>query len=324
MGRKFGILAALALAVCARIVLAAGTAVQPIPELVARVTDATSTLTAQQESALGAKLAALEQRKGAQIAVLIVATTSPETIEQYATRVFDAWKLGRKGVDDGVLILVAKDDRRERIEVAYGLEGAIPDAAAKRVAHDYMSPKFRTGDFAGGIDAGVDMLTRLIDEEPLPPPPAQDRAPSRGHAIPEPWWSPVQFVGGMLLGAVLAVLLVLVLAWPRNYRAVLGRIPERARSYVFGAIVAVPMTLLLRHPMASFGAFAAGGTLAAMLGLSKPPTRRPRGFADGGGGSSSGSSGGSSSSSDSGSSSSGSDFSGGGGSSGGGGASDSW
>jgi uncharacterized protein len=321
MTNKFGVFVAIAIAACARIALAAGDVAQPIPELVARVTDATNTLTAQQESALSAKLAALEQRKGAQIAVLIVPTTSPETVEQYATRVFDQWKLGRKGVDDGVLILVAKNDRRERIEVAYGLEGAIPDAAAKRVAHDYMSPKFRAGDFAGGIDAGVDMLTHLIDEEPLPPPQSQSRVPAQGHAIPEPWWSPVQFVGGMFLGAILAVLLVLVLAWPRIYRVVLGRIPERARSYVFGAIVAAPLTLLLRHPMASLGAFAAGGTLAAMVGLSKPPSRRPRGFAGGGGSSSGGSSGDSGSSS---SGSSGGDFSGGGGSSGGGGASDSW
>ena len=107
--------------------------VQSVPELHTRVTDQTATLTPPQRASLEAKLAALEQRKGAQLAVLIVPTTQPEPIEQYATRVFDAWKLGRKGVDDGVLVIVAKNDRHVRIEVAYGLEGAIPDAAAKRV-----------------------------------------------------------------------------------------------------------------------------------------------------------------------------------------------
>jgi uncharacterized protein len=298
---------------------AADDTLRPIPELHARVTDLTGTLDAQQTQALQSTLATLEQRKGAQIAVLVVPTTAPESIEQYATRVFDAWKLGRKGVDDGALVLVAKADRHVRIEVGYGLEGAIPDAAAKRIAHDYMSPRFADGDFAGGIGAGVEMLTHLIDDEPLPAPP-RTRSQSSGRPIPEPWWSPVQFIGGMFLGSLLAVLFVLILAWPRAYRVVLGRIPERIRTYAFGAIIAVPMTALMRHPMAALGAFAAGGTLASLLGLSKPPSRRPRGFG-GGGGSSGGSSSDSGSSS---SSSSDSGFSGGGGSSGGGGASDSW
>ena len=134
-----------------------------VPPLKARVTDLTATLSAQQQAALEQTLAAFEARKGSQIAVLIVPTTQPETVEQYALRVEETWKLGRKGVDDGVLVIVAKNDRHVRIEVAYGLEGAIPDAAAKRVAHDYMSAHFIHGDFAGGLDAGVDALTALIE-----------------------------------------------------------------------------------------------------------------------------------------------------------------
>jgi len=293
---------------------------RPVPELHARVTDLTGTLDAPRVQSLQNALAALEQRKGAQIAVLIVPTTAPETIEQYATRVYDAWKLGRKGIDDGALVLVAKQDRHVRIEVGYGLEGAIPDAAAKRIAHDYMSPRFAAGDFAGGIGAGIEMLTHLIDDEPLPAPPPRAASPS-SHPFPEPWWSPVQLIVGIFFGSVLAVIFVLILAWPKSYRVVLGRIPERIRSYAFGAIVAVPVTIVLRHPMGALGAFAAGGTLASIIGLSKPPSRRPRGFGDGGGWSSGGGSGGSGSSSSSGSDSG---FSGGGGSSGGGGASDSW
>ena len=293
---------------------------QAIPSLSSRVTDLTATLSNAEKTLLETKLAALEQRKGAQVAVLIVPTTTPEAIEPYATRVFDAWKLGRKNVDDGVLVIVAKNDHRVRIEVAYGLEGAIPDAAAFQIAHEYMTPKFRHGDFAGGISAGIEMLTHLIDEEPLPPP--QPQAPGqRGAPIPEPWWSPVEFIVGVLFGGVLGVIVVLVLSRPRVYKFVLGRVPERARTFAIGLINAVPITLLMRHPMAALGAVAAGSSLSAIAGLSKTP--RPSRHSRGSGGSSSSGS----SSSDSGSSSSGSsgsDFSGGGGSSGGGGASDSW
>src|SRR4051812_24088412 len=178
---------------------------QAVPALHERVTDVTTTLDAQSRQAIEGKLAALEQRKGAQIGVLIVATTAPETIEQFATRVFDAWKLGRKSVDDGVLVLVAKNDRHVRIEVAYGLEGAIPDAAAKRIAHDYMSTHFVHGDFAGGLDAGIDAMSALIDDEPLPAPPASASS-SQGRNVvvmdDEPWWSPIQLVVGIMFGAI--------------------------------------------------------------------------------------------------------------------------
>ncbi|MDR3389460.1 MAG: YgcG family protein [Rudaea sp.] len=155
-------------------VAAADGGLQPIPALTARVTDATGTLDAQQKQTLESELSALEQRKGSQLAVLMVATTQPEEIEQYSIRVVDAWKLGRKSVDDGVLLIVAKDDHRVRIEVGRGLEGAIPDAATARIIREYITPKFRAGDFYGGIHDATDALTKLIDGEPLPPPLTND------------------------------------------------------------------------------------------------------------------------------------------------------
>ncbi len=148
---------------------------QPIPPLGARVTDLTATLNAAQRATLEQKLAALEQAKGSQIAVLIVPTTQPETVEQYAIRVAEAWRLGRKGVDDGVLLLVAKADRTVRIEVGYGLEGVIPDAVAKRLIEEILVPRFRAGDFAGGLEAAIDALIGLINGEALPPPARQAR-----------------------------------------------------------------------------------------------------------------------------------------------------
>ncbi|HET7925070.1 MAG TPA: TPM domain-containing protein [Rhodanobacteraceae bacterium] len=149
--------------------------VQPIPALTARVTDLTSTLDAGQKQTLTGELAALEQRKGAQIAVLIVPTTEPEDIAQYSIRVFDQWKLGRKNIDDGVLLIVAKDDHRVRIEVARGLEAAIPDAAAARIIREYITPRFRAGDFFGGIHDATQALTKLVDGEELPPPLTDER-----------------------------------------------------------------------------------------------------------------------------------------------------
>jgi uncharacterized protein len=167
LSRALACLAAIALSVAA---VAADGDPQPVPALQARVTDLTATLDAGQRAALESDLAALEQRKGAQLAVLIVPTTAPEDIAAYAIRVQDQWKLGRRGVDDGVLLLVAKDDRRVRIEVARGLEGAIPDAAAARIIREYVTPRFREGDYAGGLRDAVGALTTLIDGEPLPEP----------------------------------------------------------------------------------------------------------------------------------------------------------
>lgn len=144
-----------------------------IPPLGQRVTDLTGTLSADDRAGIEQKLAALEAAKGSQVAVLLVPTTQPETIEQYGLRVAEVWRLGRKGVDDGALLLVAKDDRTLRIEVGYGLEGAIPDAVAKRVIEEVILPRFKQGDFAGGIAAGSDALIKLVEGEPLPEPTPQ-------------------------------------------------------------------------------------------------------------------------------------------------------
>ena len=141
-----------------------------IPELKTRVTDLTQTLSQPQQAALEAKLAAFEQKKGSQIALLILPTTQPEDIAQYSIRVSDAWKLGREKVDDGLLILIATEDRKMRIEVGYGLEGPIPDLTAKRVINEVISPKFKQGDFYGGLDSGVDRLIGLVNGEALPEP----------------------------------------------------------------------------------------------------------------------------------------------------------
>lgn len=141
-----------------------------VPNLSARVTDLTNTLSAAQKQVLERELAEFERRKGVQIAVLLVPTTAPETIEQYSIRVVDQWRLGRKGVDDGLLLIVAKQDRTLRIEVGYGLEGVVPDALANRVIDEVIVPYFRAGDFAAGIQAGLGRLMGLIEGEPLPPP----------------------------------------------------------------------------------------------------------------------------------------------------------
>jgi uncharacterized protein len=147
-----------------------GQGLQPIPTLSARVTDLTGTLTAGQQNALDQKLAAFEAAKGSQLAVLIVATTHPEEIEEYSIRVVDAWKLGRKNVDDGALLIVAKDDHRVRIEVGRGLEGVLTDVLSNRIIDETLKPAFRQGNFYGGIDAGLDQMMKLIQGEPLPPP----------------------------------------------------------------------------------------------------------------------------------------------------------
>jgi uncharacterized protein len=150
----------------------------PVPPLTAPVTDLTGTLSPDQVAALDAKLRAFEQQKGSQVAVLIVPTTQPEEIEQYAIRVAEAWQLGREGVDDGALLVVALQDRRLRIEVGYGLEGALPDATSNRILDEDIAPQFRRGDIYGGIATGVDRMLRVIEGEPLPEP--ELRSPSQG------------------------------------------------------------------------------------------------------------------------------------------------
>jgi len=145
-------------------------ALQPVPSLERRVTDLTGMLSPAQQQALESRLAAFEERKGSQLAILIVATTLPESIEQYSIRVAEQWQLGRSGVDDGVLLLVAVEDRAMRLEVGYGLEGAIPDAIAKRIVSDVITPYFRQGDYYGGLEAGAERILGAIDGEPLPEP----------------------------------------------------------------------------------------------------------------------------------------------------------
>lgn len=141
-----------------------------VPDLSRRVTDLSGTLSAQQITALETKLAAFEAQKGSQIAVLIVPTLDGEDIAQFGIRVADKWKIGRTKVDDGVILIVAKNDRKLRIEVGYGLEGVIPDAIAKRVIAETITPYFKAGDFYGGISAGVGQLIQLINGESLPAP----------------------------------------------------------------------------------------------------------------------------------------------------------
>lgn len=145
-------------------------AIVEVPELSSRVTDLTATLSAGQITSLENKLAAFEAKKGSQIAVLIVPTTQPKDIAEFGIEVADLWQVGRKGVDDGVILIVAKDDRKLRLEVGYGLEGVIPDAVAKRIISETITPYFKNGDYAGGIDAGVTQLMGLIEGEALPAP----------------------------------------------------------------------------------------------------------------------------------------------------------
>lgn len=158
---------------------AAAQAVLPVPALSARVIDQTGTLDASQIAALDGKLAALQARKGSQVVVLMVPSTSPEDIASYANRVANEWKIGRREVGDGVLLIVAKNDRTLRIEVAKTLEGAIPDLAAKRIIDGAITPGFKQGDFAGGLLAGVDQIAALVSGEALPAPSTVDDIAAR-------------------------------------------------------------------------------------------------------------------------------------------------
>src|SRR5580698_774824 len=151
-----------------------------VPPLSGRVVDQTGTLSSDDIAALTQKIRDLQARKGSQIAVLIVPTTQPEEIEQYSIRVAEDWKIGRKKIDDGAILLVAKNDRKLRIEVGYGLEGALNDVAARRIIDEIITPKFRGGDFAGGISAGVDRIISVVDGEPLPAPPPRQQSGGGG------------------------------------------------------------------------------------------------------------------------------------------------
>lgn len=179
-----------------------------VPPLASRVTDQTGTLSADEIAMLEQTLRAFETRKGSQIAVLIVPTTVPETIEQFGIRVAEQWKLGRKGVDDGAILIVAKDDRAVRIEVGYGLEGALNDATCERIISEVIVPRFRQGDFYGGISAGVDRMIGVVNGEPLPPPSPQARWEGRGSVLQ---FAPFLFIVALIVGTVL--------------RSALGRFP---------------------------------------------------------------------------------------------------
>ena len=281
---------------------------QPIPPLAARVTDLTGTLSPDQKNTLESQLAAFEQRKGSQVVVLMVNTTSPEPIEDFSIRVAEAWKIGRgkvdgKKVDDGVILLIAKADRRVRIEVGYGLEGAIPDALASRIIAESITPKFRQGDFFGGVQAAVGDLTKLIDGEPLPPAwqHGQGKAGQRGGDA-----------GGSWLGLGLAVLVGGLVA-----TAILGRLLGSAAGGIGAGVLSTMAGLpLLLAGLVGVGAFVLLLAFAATSGGLSQVGRRtyrsggpvifPGGWGGGGGGGGGGG------------------FGGGGGGFGGGGASGGW
>lgn len=182
--------------------------VLPVPPLSGRVIDQTSTLSAAQRSALTDKLAAIEQQTGSQLVVLIVPTTQPEDIASFAQRIADQWKVGRRDVGDGLVIVVAKNDRKVWITIAKALEGAIPDLAAKRIINEQITPAFRAGDFAGGLNAAVDQLAARIKGENLPAPSArEERGPDRGPGLQWEELAMFFFVGVPVMGAVLTSML---------------------------------------------------------------------------------------------------------------------
>jgi uncharacterized protein len=197
-----------------------------VPALTAHVTDLTGTLTAEQKSALEQTLTAFEARKGSQIAVLMLDSTAPEAIEPYALRVAEKWKLGRKKVDDGAILVVAKNDRAVRIEVGYGLEGALTDLTSKRIINEILLPRFKQQDFNGGITAAVEQMIRVVDGEPLPAPGNATRTAAGNTAgnflgsIQQ--YAPMVFILALVVGGVL--------------RSMLGKL---AGSIITGGVVAV-------------------------------------------------------------------------------------
>lgn len=276
-------------------------ALLPVPALDARVIDQTGTLDAAQRQSLDAKLAAFEQQKGSQIVVLMVPTTQPEDIAAYANRVANDWKIGRRAVGDGVLLIVAKDDRKMRIEVAKTLEGAVPDIAAAQIIDDAMKPRFRDNDFAGGLNAAADQLIARISGEALPQVERRDDARSGGFGFD--WESLAIFLFfAVVVGAPIA---------RRIFGAKLA--PFVMALGVGGVAMAITATVLVA---AIAGIAALVVTLMAGVGPLVSSGRRGGGFGGGwttGGGGWSG-----------GSSSGGGFSSGGGGDFGGGGASGDW
>jgi uncharacterized protein len=265
-----------------------------VPPLSGRVVDQTGTLTSGDIAQLTQTLKDFEARKGSQVAVLIVPTTAPETIEQYSIRVAEAWKIGRKKIDDGALLVIAKDDRKLRIEVGYGLEGALTDVTARRIIDEIITPKFKSGDFAGGISAGIDRIIGVADGEPLPAPirPQQDSG-FVSHIDP---FNPFLIVAVIVVGGI--------------FRGVLGRL---FGSLATGGLVAA----IFWFAAASLALSTISGVIAFLITMFGDAMTSSGGAGRGGGWVAGGYSGGSSSSD-------GGGFSGGGGSFGGGGASGSW
>ena len=218
---------------------------QAIPVLSGRVIDQTGTLTASEIGALNQTLRNFEARKGSQFAVLIVPSTQPESIEQFAIRVADQWKIGRKKIDDGVILIIAKSDRKLRIEVGYGLEGALTDATSKRIIDQVIVPRFKQQDFYGGITAGVDAVIGVIDGEALPQP-IQDRSIGEDDIRQS---LPIIFIVALVLGHIL--------------RSILGRLPG---SLVTGGFVAVMAWFIFGAiSMVIFAGVA--GLLISLLGI---------------------------------------------------------
>ena len=282
-----------------------------VPPLTGRVVDLTGTLSSSDIAAQSARLQDLQRRKGSQIAVLIVPTTEPETIEQFSIRAAETWKIGRKKIDDGALLVVAKNDRKLRIEVGYGLEGALTDVTARRIIDETIVPRFRSGDFSGGVAAGLTRMMGVIDGEPLPAP-----APEVSHGSNDILLS--------LLSPLNPFTLFFVFAVGAITRGLLGRL-------LGAAITGSVMALFAWYSIGSIGAAALAGAIIAALtffaenlsAANQNYQRTHRGRSGSSSDSGSSWSGGWSSGSSS-SSSSDSGFSGGGGSFGGGGASGSW
>jgi uncharacterized protein len=278
-----------------------------VPPLSGRVVDRTGTLSSDDIASLTQTLKDLETRKGSQIAVLIVPTTDGESIEQFSIRVAEAWKIGRKKIDDGALLVIAKNDRHLRIEVGYGLEGALTDVTSKRIIDEDITPKFKSGDFAGGVAAGVNRMIRVIDGEPLPAPePPHWQGQSQGPLLsfdPSNLFNPFLIIPVLLLGGAMRKLLGRLLG-----SAAAGGVITLIGWFLFGSLLAGAVA----------GAIASVFVMFSDSITAPSPGGRGRGGHWSGGSSGGSWSSGSSSSSDSGS------FSGGGGSFGGGGASGSW
>ena len=271
-----------------------------VPPLSGRVVDQTGTLSSNDVASLTQKLTDLETRKGSQIAVLIVPTTDGEAIEPFSLRVAEAWKIGRKKIDDGALLVIAKNDRRLRIEVGYGLEGALTDVTTKRIIDEDITPKFKAGDFGGGVAAGVDKMVRVVDGEKLPEPEPPHWQDSQSFD-PSDLFNPFLIIPAIFFGGLL--------------RSLMGRL---LGSTTAGALTALIAWFMVGSMLAAVIA----GVIASLFVLisdgftsAGPGGRR---------GSTGGWSGGSGGSWSSGGSSSSGGFSGGGGSFGGGGASGSW